>query len=370
MPDVPTSWPWFPSVDPLGPANAEAVSHENVAKVLDLAIETLAPTAAASDIDGVPRHHLDALAAAGVLGPSFEPAVQREIAEILSGACGSTWFCWTQHRTPTDWITASPNELVRGRWADGVASGKYLAGVAFAHIRRPGPPGVTATRRDGGWRVSGHLNWVTSWTIADVIAIAAETDDGQLVRFVTEPKRREGLLADLPLELSAMGGTHTCPVQLDNLFVRDADVIDVVSKAEWAHRDEIGTANAAPHLFGVTRAALGLLLATAEQRHDEAARDLALALVERTRSVRRNAYELADLPEDHLEDRLHLRAVALDLATTATTAAVAARSGEAVRLSDPAQRLAREAMFYLVQAQTASLRAQTLAQWQRRVGEN
>ena len=367
MPDVPTAWPWFPAVDPLGPNTPEVINSDAVSKVLDLAIGVLAPTAATSDTEGVPRSHLDALAAVGVLGPAYAASEQREIAEILSGADGSTWFCWTQHRTPTEWITNSPNDALRNRWAHRVATGDALAGVAFAHIRRPGPASVVATRREGGWSVSGQLNWVTSWTISDVIAMVAETEDGQLVRFVTEPKRREGLLADLPLELAAMGGTHTCPVQLDKLIVRDADVIDVVDKQSWVSRDAVGTANAAPHLFGVTRAAAGLLLATAEERNDAAARELAIELVERVRTVRAQAYDLADQPEGHLDERLHLRSVALDLASTATTAAVTARSGDAIRLSDPSQRLAREALFYLVQAQTSSLRTQTLNQWKRRL---
>jgi hypothetical protein len=47
-------------------------------------------------------------------------------------------------------------------------------------------------------------------------------------------------------------------------------------------------------------------------------------------------------------------AVALDLPITITTALMAAESGPAMAVGSPAQRKAREALFPLVQAQTAA----------------
>ncbi|MGZ5128578.1 MAG: acyl-CoA dehydrogenase family protein, partial [Actinomycetota bacterium] len=51
----------------------------------------------------------------------------------------------------------------------------------------------------------------------------------------------------------------------------------------------------------------------------------------------------------------------LDLARRATDSLVAASGGGAMSLDHPAQRLSREATFYLIQAQTGDLRAATLA---------
>ena len=50
----------------------------------------------------------------------------------------------------------------------------------------------------------------------------------------------------------------------------------------------------------------------------------------------------------------------LDLARRATDALVAASGGGAMSLEHPAQRLSREATFYLIQAQTGDLRAASL----------
>jgi hypothetical protein len=57
-------------------------------------------------------------------------------------------------------------------------------------------------------------------------------------------------------------------------------------------------------------------------------------------------------PEDLVDDRLAVRASALELALRSATALVAATGGAAMSLDAAPQRLAREAVFYLVQAQT------------------
>jgi hypothetical protein len=358
-----SQWPWFPSRDSIGPESRVPADNPMLAAALEVASTLLAPTAAASDMDGVPRRNLDALAAVGALGPVYEPAVQRELGEIIAGACGTTWFCWTQHRAPTELINESENDELRERWGEELATGRALAGVAFAHVRRSGPPTVTARRIVGGWELSGELDWVTSWTIADVIVIVAETDDGRLVRVAVEPRRRDGLLADMPMDLAAMGGTHTCPVKLNRLQIPDDDVISIVDKTQWAERDQWGTRNAAPHIFGVTRAAISLLQETGERRNEPAASELAEVLSEQLSAIRSTAYTLMDdlAPDVAAEQRLEVRAEALDLAMAATSAAVTARSGGAMRLLDPAQRYAREALFYLVQAQTSETRTASLA---------
>jgi hypothetical protein len=54
------------------------------------------------------------------------------------------------------------------------------------------------------------------------------------------------------------------------------------------------------------------------------------------------------------------RAACLDLGRRATTALLAAGGGRGMDLAHPAQRLAREADFYVIQAQTADGRAATL----------
>ena len=124
----------------------------------------------------------------------------------------------------------------------------------------------------------------------------------------------------------------------------------------------VRTANATPAVFGLLETVLRRLGETAEQRGDRTAALLAERLGEEGAELRRAAYALLDhVPAaEQVEDRLALRAAGLELVARATTALVVATGGAAMSLAAPAQRLAREALFHLVQAQTPAVRAATL----------
>ncbi len=358
---------------------AGALADPRVVAADDLARHLLSPTAAHSDEHGVPRAHLDRLGEAGLLGlagpaPHGAPdPVRRLVTEHLAGGCGSTWFCWTQHHGPLAAVAASPDEGLRARWLEPLATGRALAGVAFAHVRRPGPPAVTASRSPDGWVLDGTLDWVTSWSICDVVLVLAQgtgEHEASLVRVLLEPHEGRGVSSGPPLHLAAMGGTWTCPVRLSGAPVPDEDVVDVVDRATWLAADALQRANASPHTFGLLRAVSRELAHTGEQRGMPAAVALAGELAEQARTLRREAYSLVDeVPADQeLGRREELRAASLELAVRASSALVAARAGGAMRLGDPAQRWAREALFQQVQAQTAAGRAAAIAHY-RAVGE-
>ncbi len=63
---------------------------------------------------------------------------------------------------------------------------------------------------------------------------------------------------------------------------------------------------------------------------------------------------------ERLDERLALRGQALELGVRASAALVAATGGSALALDAAPQRLAREALFHLVQAQTPPVRRATL----------
>ena len=322
----------------------------------------------------MPRGHLDALGRVGLLGLSAPPElggsdspepVRREVAEVVAGSCGTTWFCWVQHATPLAALLESDNEALRATWLRPLSSGEAVAGIAFAHLRRPDPPAVVATRGDGGWRFDGRLDWVTSWDVADVVMVAARgapPHDDRIVFAFLEPAEAPGLAAGAPLALAAMGGTHTCPVTLDGLWVRDADVALLRDHDDWRRTDGWRTSNASPPAFGVTRAAVAELARLAAERGSRSGAELAASLAAECREVRREAYHLIDdvAPDEELDRRLTLRAHALELAGRSAAAVIAMRSGAGMLLTDPAQRWAREALFLLVQAQTPLVREATL----------
>lgn len=324
-----------------------------VAAARRLADELLRPQAEQVEARGVPLGHRAALAGVGLFGitapveygGSDQPlAVVREIVEILAGADASTWFVWTQHHTPVRTLVRGTNDDLRKQWLPRLATGAALAGVAFTHLRRPGPPAVRAHRVDGGWRVDGDLVWLTSWKIAEVFLVGAVTED-DVVWMLMPLAKLDGVTAQ-PLDLVAMRGTSTVSVHLDDVFVADADVVLTEPLAEWRATDAERTADVSPAVFGVTAECITRLGV------DDASARLTAELDE----IRCRAYELQDAAGPRPE-RLAVRAQAHALALRASAALVAAGGGRSMLATSPAQRLAREALFLLIQGQDADTRA-------------
>lgn len=331
--------------------------------------EEIAPFAEEVDRIGVRRSAIDALAAEGLLGSRLAPSERRETAELIARADASTWFCWVQHTSPMGLIEQGQPSAAAGRWLTGLQTGSMLAGVAFAHVRRPGPPDPLARRVAGGWSITGRLDWVTSWDIADVVVLQIhDADAEQYVCFAlpaglsTEPLPA-GLHIGEPLALLAMGGTHTRPMVFEDCVLPDASVCAILPKAEWHALDEDRTVDVNPAVFGVIRGALTDLQSAGFGRRNEQVIETVEAMAHEAIALRAQSYALADLSDRHVHraERLRLRALALDLCARATTAAVVARAGSAILAGTPTERRVREAMFLQVQAQTSSTRQAQLA---------
>jgi len=352
---------------------AAVTDHPLVDRAEALAAELLEPAAGNVDANGVPRSHLDALGAAGLLGvvaprdaggADAGPPVFRAVAERLAGADAATWFVQAQHHTPVRMLAANPSEAAQRRLRD-LASGTSIAGIAFSHLRRFPQRPVTATRERGGWRLDGVAPWYSGWGLNDLAFVAGVTDGGEVVFGVVPAREGGGLSVKARLRTAALDAAGTVALAFDGVRVDDADVALAQPHQEWLAADQATSANANPAIFGVGASALRLLARTAEQRGEPLAGEVAAAWGRRFDGVRARAYALADETPgaDVIAERLAVRAEALETLVAITSALVAANSGPAMAVGSFAQRKAREALFLLVQAQTADARAATLSRW-------
>ncbi len=317
--------------------------------------------AARLERDGVDRAVLASMAAAGLLAVHGPPelggagaADQRRVSELLAGASNDAWFCWFQHGPVVKMLAASENTALAEAHLPALCAGTELGGVAWSHLRTP-RPSVQATRVDGGWSLSGTQPWCTGWGLVDVVLAGALVPVSDEVVFGLVPARESRHLRSTgALALAAMGGTSTHALQLDGLFVPDADVVLRTGRGPWAERDAAANANVQPSTFGVALAALDLL--------GDRAPELAADLRARVLDVRAAAYRLLDEvhPGEQTDQRLALRAEALLLATSCCTALLTASGGKGMDLSSPAQHLLRGAAFQIVHSQAPHVRAATL----------
>lgn len=316
---------------------------------------------------GVTRADVSELARAGALsagvGESMTAAQVREVHERLAPASGALWFVMAQHRSPTDAARSTTVAALRERYAAGLSTGELLGAVSFAHLRRPHPTVVT-TRVEGGWEFSGRLDWITSWGLADVLLLMAESPEGEVVQALLPAEPRPGLSVGDALPLAAMRGTSTVSATLEQLQIGDDEVAAVLSKREWLATDECRTANAIPAVFGLARAAVNALSNLAEDRSWVTASDAAKRLGAEVVDVRRQAYRLLDEVEatEQLEVRRDLRVRATVLASTAVAALTVSQGGRSMLESSRESRWAREVQFALVQAQTHATREAWLSE--------
>jgi alkylation response protein AidB-like acyl-CoA dehydrogenase len=356
--------------------------HPAVRAAARISADVLAPHAEAADdpARGVDPEHLTLMAEQGLLsvkipaaegGHGADDRVDAETVELVSGACGATWFVTTQHRFPQALSRGPlpglpPAAIELGPAADryraGLASASTDAGIAIAHIRRPGTPAVRAEACGSGWVFSGTADWCTGWGLLDVVMIAASTPDDRFVLALLPAAERPGLRACAALPLAVMGGTRTVALEMDGLQIDAEDVLATLDAPTWRTHDAARTANTTPASMGLLRRTLVALAELGETRDRPEAVELALALAERAAHVREEAYTLlTGVPlHERVPERTALRAEVAELAVRTANALIAARSGSALLLSSPEQRWAREAAFHLIQAQTAGVRTAQL----------
>ncbi len=323
--------------------------------------DLIGPTALFTDADVVPRSHLDALAATGLLGAAVDDAVAscevRAAHERLAGACLSTWFVLAQHQTPLRLLAAAP-QSIRGPLLPLLSSGTTIAGIAFSHLRRWPHRPVEVERCGEAWEFRGVAPWYTGWGINDVAVIAGASARGDAVFALAPAQAAPRLRPGPPLDTVALAAARTVTLHLEGLIVPDDGVLAVRPVVDWQRADRAAAANVSPSVLGVTQSAVDRLAACP----DPAGQDAAERLRERLQAIRIEAYGLIDDvdPQHELGRRLELRADALRLCLDATSALVVAGAGRSMLRSDHAQLLARWAMFLTVQAQTAELRTALL----------
>lgn len=302
----------------------------------------LFPTSLSTDRAGrVPSAHLDALAEAGFYGLFSSPedgglGLSREegenVIEILAGGCLTTTFVWMQHLS-TAALVSRLSGRVHERWARALAAGTTRAGVAFSHLRRPDPPAVTAEAEGDGYVVDGTAPLVTGWGLVDVVHVATRT--GGDVTWLLVDAAGGDTLSAVPLPLAAVNASATVSLRFSSHFVPPERLTLVQPLSEWLAQDAVSLRTNGFLALGVASrcAALG-------------GGELAPAIAAAREALISASVE--QLPAARARTSL--------LCLDAAASLLASCGGRGLVLTEHAQRLAREALFLLVQGQTEPIR--------------
>jgi alkylation response protein AidB-like acyl-CoA dehydrogenase len=335
------------------------------------------PVAEEIDMRGsVPCEHLAALAAAGLVGVTTPQSLGGQacssefmhlFTRTLTAACGTTWFVLTQHLGSCGQIAGSSNPVLREKFSQKMAAGEHYVGVGFGHLRRPQPM-LIATVVDGGWTLTGTAPWVTGWPILSGVIFGAvlEGEPEKHLYVYADAKESDQLRSSPPLPLCAMNASETTEIVLDGLFIPTENFVRYSSRQEMARGDKNNIAsNVAPPL-GCAYGSLRTLKEISSQRSLPAIIAACDALEAEILACELEGRRWATAPKEppydsaYLENALHVRAWAIELAVRAAHMTVTAASGIANNRTHPAQRRLREAMFYTLAAQTSEIMSATL----------
>ena len=258
-------------------------------------------------------------------------------------------FILSQHDAGVRRLAAAADRMVAREWLVKIAAGQAFTTVGISHLttsRRLGPQAMAAVPSGGGYVLDGVLPWVTAAVTADFLVAGASLADGRQI-LVALPTDRSGVEVAAPFPLAALQASCTSEVACTRVVVDEFDLLagpdlDVVSHTGAAGTGGLETSALA---LGQARAAIVALGAEAPSRADLV--EPIGALVDAWRSAWGDLLAAArGVPDGPTPAQVRGKANALVL--RATQAYLTARKGSGFLRTEPAQRWARQALFFLV----------------------
>jgi alkylation response protein AidB-like acyl-CoA dehydrogenase len=319
---------------------------------------TLETHAAAADaLSAWPAASWEALRRAGILGwclpekyggQGLDGLALLDGYERLASSCLTTCFILSQRDAACRRLRDSSRDDLCRELLPPLARGETFATVGLSQLttsRQHLSPALRANAAGDAFHLQGSIPWVTGAERADHFVIGATLDDGRQILAVL-PRRLEGVSVGPPLDLMALQGSLTAEVRCDRVTLERRWLLAGPAERIMASgRGGTGGLETSCLALGLARAALAYLQGEAQARPEllPHVRKLEEGLDTLRRELRQFAAE-GCTPEQAAS--LRARANTLVLQTTQT--ALAASKGSGFLKQHPAQRWARQALFFLV----------------------
>lgn len=156
-------------------------------------------------------------------------------------------------------------DLIAGRCIGAFALTETDAGSDASAIR------TRATRVEGGWRLDGAKQFITSGRIAGLAMVIAVTDPAAGKKGMTAflvPTEREGYIVEKVEHKLGQGASDTCALRFENLFIEDDLVLGEVGQGYRIALAnlETGRIGIAAQCIGMAQTALEIAVAYAKDR--------------------------------------------------------------------------------------------------------
>jgi butyryl-CoA dehydrogenase len=334
--------------------------------------ETLAVHAQAADSDLVwPAASWEALGRGGVLGwnigeadggSALDAGALLKGYEEIASACLTTCFILSQRESAVRHLKALADAELRHQLLKPLAAGTRFATVGLSQLttsRQHQHPTLVARQAGGKYVLDGVIPWVTGAAQADHIVVGAVTDQN-LQMLAVLPANLPGINIEPPLDLMALRGSLTAEVRLEKVVLDHQWILaGPAERVLGTGKGGAGGLETSCLALGLAGAAIDHVATEAAQRPD--LRESADNLEQDRRGLRQEMLKLAR-DGSTAESAAALRTRANSLVLRTTQVALTASKGTGFLRSHPAQRWARQALFFLVWSCPRPTTQATLAQ--------
>jgi butyryl-CoA dehydrogenase len=268
----------------------------------------------------------------------------------LAGASLTAVFILSQHDAAVRRLMAAPANEAAVRWLHAIGEARAFTTVGISHLttsRRLGPQAIKVVEvARGSYRLDGTIPRVTAAQRAGVFVTGAVLDDGRQM-LIALPADRPGVIVSPPFPLAALQASCTSQVLLEAVHVDDSDLLAGPALDISSQPGAVGTAGleTSALALGQARAALAALVEMAPARLDLA--EPLEVLCENWQTLWGQLMAQARGEADAVSPS-EIRTQANALVLRSTQAYLTARKGTGFLRTEPAQRWARQALFFLV----------------------
>lgn len=299
-------------------------------------------------------------------GAQASEATSRYFQQLVPRYSGALAFLQTQHQSAAGFLTNSENESLKQQYLPYMSNGRVLVGIGFSQLRRQGSPLVKAIPVDGGYQLDGEVPWVTGFSFFHDFIVGAALPEGRelygIVPFTETFQAAGGAITfSEPMQLAAMASTNTVTATLTQWFLPEECILFLKPAGAIHENDKKNVLHHGFFALGCARAGLDIVEAADRAKQLPFIKQAFESLNEELTHCQSGMMQALPADSQPWEERLQLRAWAINLAVRCASAAVTVSSG-AANLSDrAAQRIYREALVFTVSGQTTAVMEATLA---------
>ena len=303
-----------------------------------------------SEYDGHPLSHVDRLRA-------YEAAGRGSVAVAL---------ILTQRDGAVMHVAACGNQTLKQQLLPAYASNQRFTSVGISQLTtsrgKDGKPHILATPADdGGYILDGVMPWVTGAAYCDDLVTGGVLEDGRQVLLHVSTDH-PGISVGEPMQLLALTSTYTARVTCKQVHVPAEHVLVEPTEAAVRPNAPVKPLIVASVGMGLAGSLVDALEPYRAKVSDDFAQSLGV-LIDQYHALRERLYTEADRvvsEEDYIVPKAEIRIAVNALLARLSAAVMLTSKGTGYLIGHPAERLAREALFFHVWSAPEDVRAGTL----------